>query len=651
MTTPLSHIAPSSLDFSEISLILDSIAEAAILVDSKSQRIVAANGKFAEIAYYTRDELAQLLLEDVLIFDGKFDDLLTMRNFGNSGPVARLTTRNHDFSWVKIGSVPIARQWKLVTLMPCQNEQLLQISPDQFQNTLQAILAILERHGQVSLYNLGQLLEIGNNFLKADAIAIYISNQQKPSVRKAAAYGQAIVFPDEIFASELPQFSEPTFWQRGQRTLVSLLHQSAHKARFSYLATSPIQIGKGLTGILVVSGYTKLSDGADSYLQTLIQILGRLLSNLVADGILINNLRKINQHAEDEVRAANTVNNAIGEGLIIVNRSMKITTFNRAAEIILGYAHKEVVHFAINDVLIGTDRLIPAIEAALEGKSTPSLGDIQLHRRDGSLFPAKIHVHPIDQNANNQAALIVLQDRSEHEQFRIRSQQLEQRALLGEVTSVFAHEVRNPINNISTGLQLMADDFPRDDPNQDLIARLQQDCNRLADLMKSVLAFSRSGSYQLRPLDLHRVIERLIRLWAPRMDRLNVQREFIKDGGNFMVMGDLRALEQVFTNIISNAIEAMRASGGNLGIKIIASHPKYVQVAISDTGPGISEENISKIFDPFFTTKKDGTGLGLAITQQIMTAHKGSIKVTSVPGGTVFHLQLPKLENSTEIIS
>jgi signal transduction histidine kinase len=73
-----------------------------------------------------------------------------------------------------------------------------------------------------------------------------------------------------------------------------------------------------------------------------------------------------------------------------------------------------------------------------------------------------------------------------------------------------------------------------------------------------------------------------------------------------------------------------------------------IQIDISDTGPGISEEYHQKIFDPFFTTKKDGTGLGLAITKQIITAHKGNISLTSFPGGTVFHITLPVIIQGEE---
>jgi signal transduction histidine kinase len=101
----------------------------------------------------------------------------------------------------------------------------------------------------------------------------------------------------------------------------------------------------------------------------------------------------------------------------------------------------------------------------------------------------------------------------------------------------------------------------------------------------------------------------------------------------------------VWNNLISNAIQAMDDTGGTLTLKVSpATAPdggRRVEVSVTDTGPGIPEDVRERIFEPFFTTKRTGTGLGLAITKQIITSHKGSIVVSSIPGGTVFQVQLP----------
>jgi signal transduction histidine kinase len=237
---------------------------------------------------------------------------------------------------------------------------------------------------------------------------------------------------------------------------------------------------------------------------------------------------------------------------------------------------------------------------------------------------------------------------SEKEQIQVQAQQLEQRALLGEVTAIFAHEVRNPINNISTGLQLMGYNLPEDDPNQEIIARLQSDCDRLGELMKSVLAFSRPTEYEMEPVAIEPLLTRLLDRQRSRTITPNIQTHMQIEPGTPPVRGNARALEQVFANLITNAAQAMSDSGGSIAVKarqiVAGEERRYIQIDVADNGPGIPKELQERIFQPFFTTKPNGTGLGLAITKRIITAHKGNIQVSSFPGGTVFHVQLPAME-------
>jgi signal transduction histidine kinase len=108
------------------------------------------------------------------------------------------------------------------------------------------------------------------------------------------------------------------------------------------------------------------------------------------------------------------------------------------------------------------------------------------------------------------------------------------------------------------------------------------------------------------------------------------------------VLGDPEFLRSVFNNLFINAVQAMGNEGGNLNIKI-APENGFVRFDVSDTGSGISPENVSKIFEPYFSTKETGTGLGLAIVQKIVDVHSGNIDVESKEGeGTKFTVKLPK---------
>ncbi len=288
------------------------------------------------------------------------------------------------------------------------------------------------------------------------------------------------------------------------------------------------------------------------------------------------------------------------------------------------------------------------LKNALDGLPTLKAENLHIYRRNGETFLAQVSVLPARIEDSIQGTILLIQDMSEKEQIQAQAQQLEQRALLGEVTAIFAHEVRNPINNISTGLQLMGYNLPNDDPNQEIISRLQADCDRLGELMKSVLAFSRPTEYEMESVAIGPLLNRLLERQRSRSATPPIQTHMQIETGTPDVRGNARALEQVFSNLITNAAQAMSDTGGSIAVKVrqvvAGEERRYIQIDVADNGPGIPKELQERIFQPFFTTKPNGTGLGLAITKRIITAHKGNIQVSSFPGGTVFHVQLPAME-------
>ena len=345
-----------------------------------------------------------------------------------------------------------------------------------------------------------------------------------------------------------------------------------------------------------------------------------------------------------------TIKETTQDGFVLLSADLLIEELNAQAETLLGYATSEICGQPVSNVLIGPSNLIPALQAAQQGIATPNLGEVHLHRRDGVAFLAHISTVPMIIGDELDGVIVLLRDLSAHEEFEVRNQQLEQRALLGEVTAIFAHEVRNPINNISTGLQLMAMNLPSDDPNQDVIGRLNDDCNRLTHLMQSVLTFSRPPEHKYQQVELGELLPALLERWRPRLARLKVKHEFKSTADNSTIIGDPRALEQVFSNLIGNSVEALKVTGDVLSLHIRPSHleggRQHVEVNVIDDGPGIPKDLIDRIFEPFVTTNRNGTGLGLSIAKRIVTAHKGRISVSSVPGGTVFQVVFPLSEDN-----
>jgi signal transduction histidine kinase len=183
-------------------------------------------------------------------------------------------------------------------------------------------------------------------------------------------------------------------------------------------------------------------------------------------------------------------------------------------------------------------------------------------------------------------------------------------------------------------------------PDFDLVNRMQNDCVRLTHLMDSVLSFSKPVEFNLANIDLGNLLSNLLERWGPRMRRLNIIANYEATTDKTLVVGDLRSLEQVFVNLVNNAVQAMEKTGGSLSIKaheITTSETQpMVEVTVSDSGPGIPDDIRDHIFEPFMTTNQNGTGLGLAISKRIIAAHKGNIFVESFTGGTIFHVLLPK---------
>jgi two-component system sensor histidine kinase AtoS len=489
--------------------------------------------------------------------------------------------------------------------------------------------------------SLERKLQLLETILRTNDICFYQAGSGSPELIKIKTLETRQIFPERLPSSDLVRLNEPLIWNPGKKVLTEL-HQKGRSESLVFIASVPIGDKSALSGLIVVGDYVR--EPVDS----LIPIL-KLTANSI--GTCLQQFIKTKNYQDTinkQQRSLDIYSNGIEharEGIIVLRADLSVMEINPSAEWMLGYSNAEVVNQPVDNILIGSDRLIPAFESAQQNIPTLNMGNITLNRRNGQSFPASMQIIPVQKNEIVSAILVFLSDVSEHEQIQARTQQLEHRALLGDFTNVFAHEVRNPINNISTGIQLIASRIGDDDPNKDVVDRIQNDCLRLNSLMESVLAFSRPVPRHFGPIDLNVMLSQMLGRWYPRLAKVNVKSFFQQNPEISNVEGDWRSLEQVFTNLISNAVEAMEKTGGTLAIKLdclpVPEGENQVEIKVSDTGPGIPEEIRAKIFEPFITTKSNGTGLGLAIIKRIVIAHRGNIDVESFPGGTVFRVTLP----------
>ena len=234
--------------------------------------------------------------------------------------------------------------------------------------------------------------------------------------------------------------------------------------------------------------------------------------------------------------------------------------------------------------------------------------------------------------------------------------QSEKLAALGQVTATMAHQIGTPLNSISGYIQLILQDGNLQPKNQDRLEIIESQLDRLADSVKSFLSFTRQPKPQLRPLDVNGVLEDLIHLSEPWLLARNVRISTSLLTGSLLSSQGIQCTFKLSSSISSPMPSMPCPTEGLLTIKTqqIASQPpsengRWVEISITDTGVGITEESKKRIFDPFFTTKKmgEGTGLGLAICQNIIKEHSGRLEVDSEIGkGSTFSVLVPVFQEN-----
>lgn len=628
--------SPGEVEFTSLFQLLPGPA---LLVDAARGQVTLANSPFLKLTAYALNEiqgrelhtLVSGLPSHLLSSDETLGVLLERRN-RQALPVN-----------VQVRALDPAGQW--LSLIFDQKE-------DRRKNINHWMDEIVQALGQINQLpddepyrkTLERSLGIIQELLNLTTVALYRVDNNNGQIWKIAQAGEPGLLPEAIPQGDWLRFTQTFVWQPGRRVQTEL-HRAARINNLTYVASTPT----------VLNGLLVLADRAQEppeYLNIVLEAVGKQIGGMLLHLKQVMDLKKQALEHRRELSVWRSMGENAQEGILLLSPDFSVYDQNPAAEWMLGYTDWEVRGQPVENILIGPERLLPALETALEGIPTHNMGNVSLHRRNGQPFPAHIQIIPVQREGETLAILISFNDISENLEIRNRTQQLEQRAVLGDVTSAFAHEVRNPINNIFTGLQLLNAKLPENDPNQENVARMITDCQRIDHLMESVLIFARQAEHKFEDFDIEVLLHRMLDRWRPRFAKKNVETHLHKDPNTPNVFGDPRSLEQVFTNLFSNALEAMGDKGGTLAVQIEpfqapGERPK-VKISVTDSGPGIPDEIREHIFEPFLSTKEHGTGLGLAITKRIVTAHHGKIEVNSFPGGTVFTVLLMPVTGEKE---
>jgi len=246
-----------------------------------------------------------------------------------------------------------------------------------------------------------------------------------------------------------------------------------------------------------------------------------------------------------------------------------------------------------------------------------------------------------------------IEDRKRAEQEREKLRQLEaglahmnRVSMLGEMAASLAHEIKQPIaaaiNNANSCIEWLAHEPPNLDRARAAATRIDKCGNRAAEIIDRIRSFYRKSAPQHELVDVNRIIHEILTLLDGEAIRSSVAMRTELAAELPEVIADRVQLQQVLMNLMLNAIEAMKDSGGELTVKSQGAQDGQLMFSVSDTGPGLPAGQVDQIFSAFFTTKSKGSGMGLAISRSIVESHGGRLWATSNKGrGATFYFTLP----------
>jgi len=313
---------------------------------------------------------------------------------------------------------------------------------------------------------------------------------------------------------------------------------------------------------------------------------------------------------------------------------------------VIGITYREIGNIMLPvEKMVAATRNIAAGRFDQEVQSSPQHGEISLLADSFNTMLKSLRQMRGDLEEWGRTLEEKVKQRSEElGVMQARVAQSERLASLGILAAGVAHEINNPLGAIMALTALTLEDVEEDDPNRENLQVVIKQTERCRDIVKGLLQFSRHSKVNPELADLNKILQDTLSLVTKQAQFLNITVAINCDPQLPPVMADKSELEQVFMNILMNAVQAMQERG-TIAITTRESAPdNSVEVLISDTGCGVPPDKIGQIFHPFFTTKESGqgTGLGLSIVYGIIASHHGSISVESEVGrGSTFKIRLP----------
>ena len=323
-------------------------------------------------------------------------------------------------------------------------------------------------------------------------------------------------------------------------------------------------------------------------------------------------------------------------GVLVFDSEMKLRMINPAARRLLGADCGETTENTFPRLMGKVLDTLPQYD--FRGEQEWSIGEPAGERAIGV---TRTQIRAMGTGSDS---VFILRDLTEAKQLEHEREASRRTQALAEVTTLLAHEIRNPLGSLELFAGLLADALANQAELQPWINHIQAGLRLLAATVNNVLHFHSQPSTQLLPTDLLRLVRDTVEFLRPLARQKDLCIDWRPECGSVSILADPSRLQQAFFNLALNAFHAMKP-GGALLISVRREEDAVrptAAVAFADDGKGIRQENLARIFEPGFSTQGGSTGLGLAVTRKVVEQHGGAIGVVSREGqGTTFTLKLP----------
>ena len=357
---------------------------------------------------------------------------------------------------------------------------------------------------------------------------------------------------------------------------------------------------------------------------------------------------------ESEEKYRNLVERA-NDGIAIIQDTLIKYINPRLAEI-SGYTYDEVVGKPFTDYIHPDEipKVVEYYQRRLAGEEIPSIYETALRHKDGSKIDIEFNTSLITYQ-KKPTAFAFIRDLTERKRLEAQLQQVRRMEAIGTLAGGISHDFNNLLMGILGSASLMLSNIRPNHPHYEGLKDIEQHVQSGAELTKQLLGFARGGRYEVKPIDLNKLIKKTSEMFGRTKKEIKICKKYQEN--IWPIEADQSQIEQVLLNLYVNAWQAM-PGGGDLYLQSenvsldqnqakplgIEHRRRYVKLSITDTGAGMDEATRRRIFDPFFTTKEmgRGTGLGLASVYGIVKNHGGIIEVNSQKGeGTTFTIYMP----------